>query len=396
MPARHYLDHAATTWPKPPSVLEAMVRYQSDCGAPASRGVYKSGLESNNLVQETRRSLCELFNASSTEEIAFCSNGTHALNAAIFGLALGSTNKPFHVLTTSIEHNSVLRPLELASSRGWLQWSSVGCDSRGLVDPADLEKAIRNDTRLLIVSHVSNVTGAVQDLEAISAITRSRGILLMVDASQSAGYLPIDLQELGIDILATAGHKGLCGMLGTGILIMKSAVQGFCSPFLIGGTGESSDKIDGDFAWQSTVESGNLNVPAIASLNAGLKWKKQSESPPYELWNQAILDAIYGCENLSLVGSPSTSLEQRLPVFSLVAKNSSSLFQTPQEMAVFLDSAGGVECRAGFHCAGMIHDSLGTREHGGTLRLSLGCTSTQADVDAACTALRSLDEMMVV
>ncbi|XZE21428.1 aminotransferase class V-fold PLP-dependent enzyme [Pirellulaceae bacterium SH449] len=396
MPARHYLDHAATTWPKPPSVLEAMVHYQSDCGAPASRGVYKSGLESNNLVQETRRSLRALFNASSTEEIAFCSNGTHALNAAIFGLALGTTSQPLHVLTTSIEHNSVLRPLELAASRNWLQWSSVGCDSQGMIDPSDLESAIRNDTRLLIVSHVSNVTGAVQDLKAISAIARSRGILLMVDASQSAGYLPIDLHELGIDILATAGHKGLCGMLGTGVLIIKSVVQGLCAPFLIGGTGESSDKINGEFSWQATVESGNLNVPAIASLNAGLKWKKQSAEPPYELWNQTILDTIHSCENLALVGSPIASLEQRLPVFSLVAKSSSSLFQTPQEMAVFLDSAGGVECRAGFHCAGMIHDSLGTRQLGGTLRLSLGCTSTQADVDAACTALRSLDEMMVV
>ncbi|MFN7843099.1 MAG: aminotransferase class V-fold PLP-dependent enzyme [Pirellula sp.] len=391
---RHYLDHAATTWPKPPGVIEAVVDYQSMCGAPASRGLYTSGLDANQIVLETRRAVRDYFHIPSVDDIAFCSNGTHALNEAIFGLAYGKGRKPIHVVTTSIEHNSVLRPLELAASRGWLEWNAVECSSSGLVDPDDVLKAIQSTTRVLIISHVSNVTGAVQNLLALSQIAKSRELIFMVDASQSAGYLPIDVRSQGIDILATAGHKGLCGMLGSGILYVRSGLQREMAPMCIGGTGESSDRIDGDFPWQSSVESGNQNVPALASLLAGLRWKASSVAPPFEAWNDQILATIRDRENLMLVGIDSKSVNDRLPVFSLIPKKSSSLLQTPQEMAMFLDSANRIECRAGFHCAGKIHDSLGTRQHGGTLRLSLGCTTTQLDVDAACQGLVMLDKMM--
>ncbi|MFN7292374.1 MAG: aminotransferase class V-fold PLP-dependent enzyme, partial [Pirellula sp.] len=276
----------------------------------------------------------------------------------------------------------------------WLEWNAVECSSSGLVDPDDVLKAIQSTTRVLIISHVSNVTGAVQNLLALSQIAKSRELIFMVDASQSAGYLPIDVRSQGIDILATAGHKGLCGMLGSGILYVRSGLQREMAPMCIGGTGESSDRIDGDFPWQSSVESGNQNVPALASLLAGLRWKASSVAPPFEAWNDQILATIRDRENLMLVGIDSKSVNDRLPVFSLIPKKSSSLLQTPQEMAMFLDSANRIECRAGFHCAGKIHDSLGTRQHGGTLRLSLGCTTTQLDVDAACQGLVMLDKMM--
>lgn len=391
---RYYLDHAATTWPKPPGVIEAVVEYQSRCGAPASRGLYQSGLEANQIVLETRRAIRDLFRISSIDEIAFCSNGTQALNEAIFGIALGSQEKPFHVVTTSIEHNSVLRPLELAASRGWLEWGVVNCNSDGIVDPDDVFHAIQPHTRALITSHVSNVTGTVQNLRALSQIAKARDLIFMVDASQSAGYIPIDVRDLGIDVLATAGHKGLCGMLGTGVLYVRSELQNQMAPMMIGGTGESSDRIDGDFPWQARVESGNQNVPALASLLAGLKWKSTIASVPFEAWNDQILTTIRACENLRLVGLDSIRTSERLPVFSIVAKRANQLVQTPQEMAMFLDSASRIECRAGFHCAGLIHNSLGTREQGGTLRLSLGCTTTQMDVDAACQGLVMLDQIM--
>jgi cysteine desulfurase/selenocysteine lyase len=391
---RHYLDHAATTWPKPPGVMEAVVEYQSMCGAPASRGLYQSGLDANQIVLETRRAVRDYFHIPSVDEIAFCSNGTHALNEAIFGLAFGHSPLDTHVVTTSIEHNSVLRPLELAAARGWLRWTAVECNSSGLVDPDELTKAIQPTTRVLIISHVSNVTGTIQNLEAISRIAKSHELIFMVDASQSAGYLPIDVRSLGIDILATAGHKGLCGMLGTGILFVRSGLQKAMARMFIGGTGESSDRIDGEFSWQASVESGNQNVPALASLLAGLKWKNNSAAPPFEAWNNQILATVRDCDNLMLIGSDSNNLNERLPVFSFAPKRSSSLLQTPQEMALFLDSAHRIECRAGFHCAGKIHDSLGTREQGGTLRLSLGCTSTQSDVDAACRGIVMLDQML--
>lgn len=391
---RHYLDHAATTWPKPPGVMEAVVEYQSMCGAPASRGLYQSGLDANQIVLEARRAVRNYFHIPSVDDIAFCSNGTHALNEAIFGLAYGHGRNDMHVVTTSTEHNSVLRPLELAAARGWLRWTAVECNSSGLVDPDELNKAIQPTTRVLIASHVSNVTGTVQNLEAMSQIAKSRELVFMVDASQSAGYLPIDVRTLGIDILATAGHKGLCGMLGTGILFVRSDLQKAMARMFIGGTGESSDRIDGDFSWQSSVESGNQNVPALASLLAGLKWKLSSVAPPFEAWNDQILASLRDCKNLILIGIDSKKLTERLPVFSLASKRNSSLLQTPQEMAMFLDSAHKIECRAGYHCAGKIHDSIGTRECGGTLRLSLGCTSTQSDVDAACQGIVMLDQML--
>lgn len=374
--------------------MEAVIEYQSMCGAPASRGLYQSGLDANQIVLEARRAVRNYFHIPSVDDIAFCSNGTHALNEAIFGLAFGHGERDLHVVTTSIEHNSVLRPLELAASRGWLRWTAVECNSSGWVDPDELNKAIQPATRVLIVSHVSNVTGTVQNLEAISQIARSRDLVFMVDASQSAGYLPIDVRTQGIDILATAGHKGLCGMLGTGILFVRSDLQKVMARMFIGGTGESSDRIDGDFSWQSSVESGNQNVPAIASLLAGLKWKLSTAAPPYEAWNDKILATVRNCENLMLIGIDSNKLSERLPVFSLIPNRKSSLLQTPQEMAMFLDSVHKVECRAGFHCAGKIHDSLGTRENGGTLRLSLGCTSSQSDVDAACQGIMLLDQML--
>jgi cysteine desulfurase / selenocysteine lyase len=390
---RYYLDHAATSWPKPPGVLEALVQFQSENGVASGRGIYRTAMESDSIVQSTRRLAQSFLGAASPREIAFCQNGTFALNATIMGIALSNPSAPPHIVTTSTEHNSVLRPLALAAQRGWITWDMVHCDEGGFVSPDRIQQAIKPNTKWIIVNHASNVSGAIQDLQAISNIAKEHGCALVVDAAQTVGYHSINVERDGIDILACPGHKGLCGMLGTGILYVRSELQQCLAPFVIGGTGESSDRIDGEFSWQSALESGNVNVPAIAALQAGIKWKQSQDPLPLGSWTKQIIDAILASKTLRLVGPFEPN--RRVPVVSVAPKDpsTSSAFQTPQEMALFLDSAMHVECRAGFHCAGAIHDDLLTKSTGGTLRFSLGPTSTQADVDAACDAIQQLDSL---
>lgn len=390
---RHYLDHASTSWPKPPGVIEAGVFFQTSCGAAAGRGGYRSSQEADRVVQSTRRLLQETIGAAQSDEIAFCTNGTHSLNAAIFGLALGSMGKPFHVVTTATEHNSVLRPLALATKRGWLTWTAVDCDSTGRVDPAKVANAVTPETRWLLINHASNVTGIIQDLPSLREIADRHGIHLMVDAAQSLGYVPIDVRAIGIDILSAPGHKGLCGTLGTGLLYVRREIQSSISPLAIGGTGESSDKIDGDFTWQSVMESGNLNVPAIASLKSAMEWKRSAPAIDYSPWIQQLLDAINATSKFEVVGSQHRSPHSHVPIISVVTRSRNSGLLS-QELAMMMESMANVECRAGFHCAGLIHQSLNTADCGGTLRLSMGQTSQADDVVAACEGIQRVAEIL--
>ena len=387
---RYYLDHAATSWPKPPGSLEACVEFQRTNGAAAGRGVYQSAEASSELIRTTRQSVARLIRAPNPTDIAFCSNGTQALNASILGLLHAPSMRGCHVVTTAIEHNSVLRPLQMATTSCGIVWTAVPCDATGWVDPADVCDAMRAETRLVIVNHVSNVTGTIQDVRSIAIAAKERGAVFLVDAAQSLGYIPIDVVEDGIDILAAPGHKGAGGMLGTGILYVRRELQSKLQPIWIGGTGSQSDSIEGPFDWLSAVESGNSNLPGIASLKAGLEWLER-RAPDDSLWgwSNQILHAILQSPSLRLIGLPPDDLvRQRLPVISLACETLSC-----HEMAMLLDSACGVEARSGFHCAGMIHPYLGTQQAGGTLRLSLGHTSQASDVEAAIAGIQILGSM---
>ncbi len=387
---RFYLDHAATSWPKPLGSLEACIEFQTTNGAASGRGVYQSAEESSELVRTTRQALARLIHAPNSIDIAFCSNGTQALNSAILGLLQSPSMRGCHVITTATEHNSVLRPLQLATHSCGITWTAVSCDETGWVDPNQVLIAMNAKTRLVILNHVSNVTGAVQDFRSIAEIAKRRGAIFMLDAAQSLGYLPIDVVADGIDIVAAPGHKGACGMLGTGILYVRRELQELMEPVWIGGTGTQSDSIDGPFDWLSAVESGNCNLPGIASLKAGLEWlEKQEPNKKLQVWSGEIIDAIQQTRNLHMVGPiPNDSKRNRLSVVSLICDTLSC-----HEMAMLLDSACGVEARSGFHCAGLIHSCLGTQEKGGTLRLSLGHTSTIADVEAAIAGIQILGTM---
>ena len=293
------------------------------------------------------------------------------------------------MLTTVTEHNSVLRPLELAKKSYGCQWEPVGCDDQGYLEPDILEAKIRKDTRLIIVNHASNVTGAIQRIHELGRIAKTHDCLLMVDAAQTLGYLPIDVQNIGIDILAAPGHKGAGGMLGTGLLYVSEAISESLQPVWIGGTGLDSDSINGPFDWLSAFESGNANLPGIASLQAGVRWvMSQEPSERLSEWTQRLVDAVSSESTLSLIGPKNCRPELRVPVVSFVSKTMSC-----HEMALLLDSACGVEARSGFHCAAMIHDFVGTKDAGGTLRISLGHTSCEEDVEAAVSGIQMLGSM---
>lgn len=387
--SRFYLDHAATSWPKPPGVLEACIEYQTKNGSASGRGVYHSAERSNDLVRATRTSIAKLIGAEDPICVGLGGSGTHALNAAILGLLQSPEFRGSHVVTTVTEHNSVLRPLELARKSFGCNWEAVGCDGSGFLDLVDLESKIRNDTRLVIVNHASNVTGAIQPLEAIGRIIKKRRCVFMVDAAQTLGYLSIDVQRLGIDLLAAPGHKGAGGMLGTGILYVSKNLAPSLLPLWIGGTGLNSDSIEGPFDWLSAFESGNANLPGIASLRAGVDWVlSQQANSQLNDWISRLVEAVCSEPSLRLVGPASCTMDSRVPVVSFVSSKMSC-----HEMALLLDSAYGIEARSGLHCAALIHESIGTKTIGGTLRLSLGHTSSEADIEAAEMGIQMLGSM---
>jgi len=380
---RFYFDHAATGWPKPPGVLEAVIDYQQQCGAAAGRGGYRASQRAAQWVSQARAQIAGLIGAERPSEVALVGSGTQALNLALIGLLRPGD----HVVTTAIEHNSLLRPLAWLEQHRQIGWSMVACDPQGRVDPTAVAEALRPETRMVAISHVSNVTGAIQPLADVGEQTRKHGCWLLVDAAQSAGYLPIDVRRLPVDLLAAPGHKGLGGLLGTGFLWASQNLQPQLQPLWLGGTGQVSHNIEGPFEWPAGVEAGNPNVPGCVSLTAGLQWWTgpggQNALEQLGRLTQELLELLLEHRWLTLHGPEKA--DQRCGVFSV-----SSEAIPPAELSSLLETSFGIETRAGFHCAGRIHDLLGTALSGGTLRLSLGLTSRPEDLRQLRQALEQL------
>jgi selenocysteine lyase/cysteine desulfurase len=375
---RIYLDHAATSWPKSPAVMEAMQSYLSNCGAAAGRGGYQAATTSDAIVATVRRQIATMIRASESNSVSLHSNGTAALNAAIHGVLRPGD----HVVTNASEHNSVLRPLHFLAERGVIQLSIVACDKYGVVDAADLIAATGPKTRLVTMTHASNVTGAVQPIEPVAHALRDSATMLLVDAAQTFGTLPIDV-TIGIDLLAAPGHKSSGGPLGTAFLYVAPAIHGQMTAFMQGGTGSQSESLAMPVEIPSMLESGNLNVHALAGWAAALE----------ELRSEGIVRrremALSMSEQMhtSLSQVPHLHLFSRpgpLPIVSLSVQG-----LEPTDAAVILDAEFGVETRAGFHCAALIHGYLGSEETG-TLRLSAGHTSGMEEVEAATDAVAKL------
>jgi cysteine desulfurase / selenocysteine lyase len=383
---RLYLDNAATSFPKPPAVLEAMQRYAAHLGASAGRGAYAEAVETGQLLTECRRRINRLINGQRAEHVIFTLNCSDALNLAIKGLVDPSSTG--HAICTHIDHNSILRPLNALEERGAITQTRITVDpASGLVDPDEIRQAIRPNTRLIAITHVSNVTGAIQPIRQIGRIAREREIPFVVDAAQSLGHVPIDVREDMIDLLAAPGHKSLLGPLGTGFLYIRPGMENRLATLREGGTGSVSEQDTQPDFLPDKYEPGSHNAIGIIGLSEGVAWVMDQTVEKLAAHDRMLLktflDVTEGVEGLTSYGPP--RLEDRVGVVSVRVDG----FE-PQELAAVLESSFGILTRAGLHCAPLAHQSIGTLSIGGTTRLSFGPFVTMKDVKFAAEALTQI------
>ena len=381
-PNRIYLDNAATSWPKPNAVYDAVDHYQRELGAAAGRSAYQTATAIARLVEQTRRALAKHIAATEPRRVVFAFNGTDALNTAIHGLLRPAE----HVVTTVVEHNSVLRPLAELTQRIGIEVSYVACNEVGVVDVAAIQTALRPTTRLVVISHASNVTGAIQPIVGIAELLSDHPALLLVDAAQSLGHVPIDV-TCGIDLLASSGHKGLLGPLGTGVLYIGEQAEKCLNSFRQGGTGTLSEDERQPQSLPEKFESGNLNVGGIAGLLAGVQFVTGRGVAALRTHEQALSDRLIAglirLENVTLYGPANTTDRVGVVSFNLAAND-------PHEVATLLDATAGIEVRSGLHCAPRMHAALGTLALNGTVRVSVGPFNTSDDIDAVLDVIGKL------
>lgn len=381
---RCYLDNAATSYPKPDTVLDAVSSYLRDSGAPAGRSAYRLAMEVGRLVERCRQSAARLLGVPASRQLVFTCNGTDSLNLAL----LGYCRPGDHVVTTTWEHNSVLRPLKFLAEQRQVDVTLLEPDSRGLIDPAQVQDQLREETRLVAIQHANNVVGTIQPIAEIGRLVKAHGAAFLVDAAQSAGHLPLDMTEMSIDLLAASGHKGLLGPLGMGVLAISERVVAELTPLRMGGTGTRSEDDRQPTELPEKYESGNHNVPGLVGLAASLEWLGGQPAELHRSHEQALTQRLWDGLNdhagLRLLG-PSPQDVDRVAVISLQLDSLS-----PQDAAAILDEHFAIECRAGLHCAPGVHRSLGTFETGGTLRLSPGRFTTEAEIDWSIAAISTI------
>ncbi len=395
---RRYFDNAATSFPKPPAVIEAMRSYALRLGASPGRGAYREARESAELMWRCRERIARLINAETPKRIVFTLNTSDALNLAIRGILAEHPSRGGHCVTTWMDHNSVLRPLNAIVDRHAAEQTRVRVDPRtGLVDPDDLRRAIRPDTRLVATLHASNVTGTLQPMAEIGRVCRDAGVPLLVDAAQTLGHIPVDVRALGIDLLAFPGHKGLLGPLGTGGLYLRPGMERLVRTIREGGTGSVSERDVQPEALPDKYEAGSHNAIGIIGLSEGVAWILDRTVEALGAHEQALIarfleriraDTETGwLPGLRLLGPPTA--EHRVGVFSVVVEG-----LAPGRLADLLEDRYGILTRAGLHCAPLAHRTFATdpaaagdADLAGATRFSLGPFLGEEDVDAATDAL---------
>lgn len=373
-----YCDQAATSFPKPPAVSAAMSRFMAESAASPGRAAHPFAIRASRVLFETREVLARLFNCPRSEYIIFTPNVTQALNMALLGLL----NQGDHVVTTGMEHNAVMRPLDyLVRSRG-VRLSVVPCSRRGELDPDDLERTVTSHTRLIVMTHASNVTGTLMPLAEVAR--RKKNALLLVDAAQTAGVVPLDMQDGGIDLLAFTGHKALLGPTGTGGLGLIADLP--IAPLVRGGTGSRSEFCEQPDFLPDRLESGTPNTIGLAGLLAGIQYiqsQGQERIWEHELQlTRLLLKELQDREYLQIYGPPTS--EAHVAIISFNVKG-----RSPAEVARRLDREYGILTRSGLHCAPTAHHTLGTFPTG-TVRLSLGYFNTAAECQRLLEALDDL------
>lgn len=377
-----YLDNAATSWPKPESVYRAVEHMMRDVGASSGRAVYDAANTSNETVKKTRQSVAALINAPSADQIVFTTSGTDSLSTAILGIL-----KPGdHAITTVADHNSVLRPLMHLEQMGVITLSIVDCDDAGVISAPDIAEAINDKTRLVALTHASNVTGAVQPVAAIGDICKKRNVPLLVDAAQTMGHVPIDVQKIGCDMLGAPGHKGLLGPMGTGVLYLSARIVDQVSPLRLGGTGSQHVDAHQPTHMPQKFEAGSLNVPAIAGLGEGVRFVHSEVGQAMQEHTEDLMkelrEGLTAIEGVKIFGP--TQEKERTGVTSISIAGLDS-----QEVAGILDVEFEIQIRAGFHCAPLLHKRLGT-DQTGLVRFSPGPFNTSVDIEFAVGAIAEI------
>jgi cysteine desulfurase family protein len=377
-----YLDNAATSWPKPPDVAAAMVRYLDEVGANPGRSGHRRSVEAGRTVYRTRAALAALFGLTDPLHVIFAPNATYALNLALRGLLRPGD----HVIASSVEHNAVMRPLRALEGEG-VVLSVVQCSHEGALDPQEVRRALRPQTRLIVLNHASNVCGTILPVAQVGQIAREAGLLLLVDAAQTAGVLPLAMEEMGVDLLAFTGHKGLLGPTGTGGLAIGSRVPlDRFSPLVRGGTGSRSEhEVQPEFL-PDKFESGTLNAVGLAGLLAGLEYLQERglaavRAHEAELTRQ-LLAGLQTIPGVTVYGPADADRQVAVVSFNVAGR-------TPADIAQSLDETYDIACRPGLHCAPAAHRTLGTFPTG-TVRFGLGAFNTAAEVDEAIAAIATL------
>ncbi len=375
-----YLDHAATSWPKPPSVLDAMVDAMEHAGANPGRGTYGMALAASRVLFEARRDCAKLLGVPDERDLFFVSGCTEACNLMLKGLIEPGDR----VVVSSMEHNAVTRPLHVLAERG-VTVDYVHADAAGVVDADAIERAVAQaPTRAVVCQHASNVTGAVQPVADIADIAHAAGALVLVDGAQGAGHLDVDVTALDVDAYAASGHKALLGPQGVGILYLRPGLE--AGQLLEGGTGGSASTDAGQPTERpDRYEAGTPNTPGIAGLGAAVRLLL-ADGPAIRAGERRLAkrlrEGLLETPHVRLIG-PGPS-DESVPVASIVSDSA-----PPDRIAFELDRRFGIAVRSGLHCAPWAHRTIGTLETG-TVRLGLGLGNTDADVDAVLDALRQV------
>lgn len=378
-----YLDNGATSYPKPDEVYTFMDSFYRNFGVNPGRSGYDLCMETGALVDTTRKMLADFFNGNDPNRLCFSYNSTDALNLIIFGIL----EQGDHAITTTLEHNSVLRPLYHQNRFNDVAVDYVPFDINGFIDPDDIKKRIKANTRLVIVNHASNVIGTLQPVEAVGRICREHGICFVIDASQSAGKVPIDIEQLHVDAIAFTGHKSLLGPTGIGGLYVRQGVD--IRHTRAGGTGVRSAERMHLEEYPYRLEYGTGNVMGIAGLHAGLRWiEKEGIDQIYDHEMRLTRILIEGLKKLGGVSLHcQDDLTNHISVISFNVDGMEAL-----NTGTLLDGEYNIACRTGLHCAPLVHEQLGTAETGGSVRIGIGPFNTEAHIKTAIEAVGEIVE----
>lgn len=376
-----YLDNAATSYPKAPGVASAMADYVEKVGATINRSSYASAQEAGLVTLSLRERLCRLFNHPDPTHAVLTPGATAGLNMVIKGLLRPGD----HCLVSSMEHNAVMRPLVQLEREG-VAFERIPCDAQGRLRLEALPGMIKLNTRLVVMAHGSNVCGTVQDAEAVGKICRERGVPFALDAAQTAGHIEVDFERFGLSALVVPGHKGLLGPQGIGALLLDADFARRLTPLVAGGTGSASDSEELPDWMPDRFESGTPNMPGVYGWEAALGWLENTGIETLENHEKTLskrfLEGIYGLKNVKLYGA--TVPEGRTGVFSVGFLNCDNA-----EAAWRLEREFGILTRCGLHCAPSAHKTLGSFPEG-SVRLSTGWANTEADIDAALSAIAAI------